>query len=144
MMKAPNCPGGESGLKSGTSPTHFSPFHTMLGRDGSQVFPSASAEARLYMMRRLAGHEKPHSWNMPRPVGSALLRRLALLPADEYTPVCSQLPHIVVPSSMICAKLSSCWPAAFTSLPSLSLMSTRALPLMSLSTSSRSGLIGLV
>jgi len=55
MMNAPNWPGGESGLMSGTSPTHFSPFQTMPGRDGSQGFPFASAEARLYMMRRLAG-----------------------------------------------------------------------------------------
>src|SRR3954469_9241358 len=146
MMKAPNWPGGESGLKSGTSPTHFSPFQTMPGRVGSQGFPSASAEARLYMMRRLDGHEKPHSWNMPSPVGSALLRRLALLPAAEYTPVCSQLPHSVLPSSISWPKESSCAPAALTSLVGSlgSLMSVTALPLISLSTSSRSGAIGFV
>src|SRR5918912_4426185 len=142
MMNAPYSPGGESGLMSGTSPTHFSPFQTMEGRVGSHGLPCASAPARLYMMRRFAGHENAHSWNMPRPVGSTLLRRLAMLPADEYTPRCSQLPHMVEPSSWSCPKLSSCWPAALTTLPSLSLMSAIALPLISLRTSSRSGLIG--
>src|SRR5262249_50734117 len=82
MMKAPNSPGGESGLMSGTSPTHFSPFQTMPGRFGSQALPSAFADARLYMMRRLAGHENPHVWYIPRPVGSAVDRRCALLPAS--------------------------------------------------------------
>ena len=57
---------------SGTSPTHFWPFQTMPGRFGSQALPSASADARLYMMRRLAGQEKVQLWNMPRPVGSAV------------------------------------------------------------------------
>ena len=56
---------------SGTSPTHFSPFHLMPARVGSQGLPSLSAEARLYMTRRLAGQEKPQLWNMPRPLGSA-------------------------------------------------------------------------
>src|SRR5436853_332840 len=64
MMKAPNCPGGESGFMSGTSPTHFSPFQTIPGRVGSQGFPSLSAEARLYMTRRFAGQEKAHSRKM--------------------------------------------------------------------------------
>ena len=65
---------------SGTSPTHFSPFQTMPGRFGSQALPSASADARLYMTRRLAGQEKVQLWYMPRPVGSAVERRCALLP----------------------------------------------------------------
>src|SRR5262245_21830105 len=99
MMKAPNSPGGESGLMSGTSPTHFSPFQTMPRRFGSQGFPSASADARLYMTRRFAGHENPQLWNMPRPLGSAVERRWALLPASVYTPEWSQLPLIVEPSA---------------------------------------------
>src|SRR5262249_60807772 len=78
MMNAPNSPGLESGLMSGTSPTHFSPFHLMPAREGSQGLPSLSAEARLYMTRRLAGHEKPQVWNIPRPLGSALDRRAGL------------------------------------------------------------------
>ena len=82
MMNAPNWPGGESGLMSGTSPTHFSPFQTIDARDGSHAFPSASAPARLYMMRRLAGQENAHWWYMPRPFGSALLRRCVMLPAS--------------------------------------------------------------
>src|SRR3989442_10910507 len=142
MMKAPYCPGGESGLMSGTSPTHFSPFQTMPGRDGSHGLPSASAEARLYMMRRFAGHENAQLWNMPSPVGSALFRRCALLPASVYTPECSQLPHKVVPSSCSCPNPSSCCPAVLRILPSLSLTSATALPLISLRTSARSGLIG--
>ena len=83
MMNAPNSPGGESGLMSGTSPTHFSPFHLMPARVGSQGLPSASAEARLYMTRRLAGQEKAQLWNIPRPVGSAVVRGAAsLFPAS--------------------------------------------------------------
>src|SRR5882762_4609730 len=78
---------------SGTSPTHFSPFQTMPGRVGSHGFPSLSAEARLYMTRRLAGHANAHSWNMPSPIGSALLRRAARFPALLYTPEWSQFPH---------------------------------------------------
>src|SRR4051812_26185166 len=31
----------------------------------------------------VGGPREAHSWNMPRPVGSALLRRLALFPAAE-------------------------------------------------------------
>ena len=82
MMKAPNVPGGESGLMSGTSPTHFSPFHLMPTRVASHGLPSASAEARLYMTRRFAGQEKPQLWYMPRPPGSDVTRRWALLPAS--------------------------------------------------------------
>src|SRR5437764_9068952 len=114
MMNAPYWPGGESGLMSGTSPTHFSPFQTMPGRVGSHGFPSASADARLYMMRRLAGHENAQLWYMPRPVGSAVERRCALLPASVKTPECSQLPHIVEPSSCSWPKPSTCWPAVFS------------------------------
>ena len=82
MMKAPYVPGGASGFMSGTSPTHFSPFHWMPARARSHGRPSASAEARLYMIRRLAGQENAQLWYMPRPVGSALLRRCAMLPAS--------------------------------------------------------------
>src|SRR5258708_7190132 len=80
-------------------------------RLGSQGLPSASAEARLYMMRRLAGHEKAQLWYMPRPVGSAVERRCALLPASVYTPEWSQLPHDVEPSAWSWPKPSICWPA---------------------------------
>src|SRR5439155_26923047 len=144
MMNAPNWPGGQSGLLSAPSPTHSSPFQTMPGRVGSHGLPSASAEARLYMMRRLAGQENAQPWNMPSPVGSALFLRAALFPASVYTPECSQLPHMVDPSSWHCANPSSCCPAVLMTLPSLSLTSVTALPLISLSTSARSGLMGLV
>src|SRR5258706_278877 len=70
MMKAPYWPGGESAGKSGTSPTHFVPSHAMPGRVGSHGLPCASAEARLYMMRRLAGHQNVQSGYMSQPVGS--------------------------------------------------------------------------
>src|SRR5437867_10134180 len=131
---------------SGTSPTHFSPFHQMPGRLGSQGLPSASAEARLYMIRRLAGQEKAQLWYIPRPLGSAVERRCALLPASVYTPEWSQLPHRVEPSSWSWPKPSSCWPAVFKTFV-LSLgsgMSASAFPLISFKTSDRSGLIGLV
>src|SRR5512132_2940031 len=130
---------------SGTSPTHFSPFHTMPGRLGSHGLPAASADARLYMTRRLAGHENAQLWNMPSPVGSAVLRRCALLPASVNTPECSQFPHIVVPSSRHSPNPASCWPAGRTTLVGSlgSGRSASALPLISLSTSLRSGLVGL-
>src|SRR6266851_2484099 len=131
---------------SGTSPTHVLPFHWMPGRVGSHGLPLASAEARLYMTRRLAGHEKAHWWYMPRPSGSALLRRWARFPDSVYTPEWSQLPHSVEPSSWSWPKPSSCWPAVLSVLL-LSLgsgMSARALPLISFKTSERSGLTGFV
>src|ERR1043166_3673939 len=83
---------------------------------------------------------------MPSPVGSALLRRCALLPASVNTPECSQLPHIVVPSSRHSPKPLSCWPAGRSTLVGSfgSVRSASALPLISLSTSPRSGLAGLV
>src|SRR6185369_9101239 len=94
---------------------HFSPFHLMPTRVGSQGFPSASADARLYMTRRLAGHEKPQLWYIPRPLGSSTgLRRAAMLPASVKTPDISQLPHIVEPSSWSWPNPSSCWPAVLT------------------------------
>ena len=86
MMNAPNSPGLESGLMSGTSPTHLSPFHLIPAREGSQGLPSLSAEARLYMTRRFAGHEKAQLWNMPRPSGSAGERRWVLFPASVNAP----------------------------------------------------------
>src|SRR5438309_853713 len=146
MMNAPNVPGGASGFMSGTSPTHFVPSHLMLTRVGSHGWPLASAPARLYMMRRFAGHENAQLWYMPRPVGSAVLLRCALFPASVNTPECSQLPHSVVPSSCNCPNPSSCWPAVFKTLVGSfgSLMSASALPLISFSTSPRSGLTGLL
>src|SRR6266852_5548745 len=146
MMNAPKSPGFESGLMSGTSPTHFSPFHEMPGRLGSQGLPSTSADARLYMMRRLAGHENPQLWYMPRPFGSAVERRCALLPASVYTPEWSQLPHIVEPSACSWPNPSTCCPAVFKVLV-LSFgsgMSSSALPLISFKTSERSGSTGFV
>src|SRR5262249_17144357 len=76
--------------------------------------------------------------------GSAVLRRCALLPASVYTPECSQLPHIVVPSSRSCANPSTCCPAALMSLVGSlsSLRSASALPFISFSASPRSGLCG--
>ena len=144
MMKAPRCLGGESALMSGMSPTQRAPFHWMPTRCASHGLPSASADARLYMMRRLAGQLKAHWWNMPRPLGSALLRRWAMLPASVKTPECSQLPHIVEPSSRSSANPFTCWPAGrrifVGSLSSWT--SASAQPFISLSASPRSGLLG--
>jgi len=81
-MKAPYWPGGELGAMSGTSPTHSFPFQTMPGRVGSQGLPCASAEARLYKMRRFAGQANAQFGYMPSPVGSSVPLRAALLPAS--------------------------------------------------------------
>src|SRR5205814_8730647 len=136
----------ESAVLTGLAPTQFSPFQTMWGRVGSHGLPSLSADALLYMIRRFAGLEKPQSWNMPSPIGSALLRRAARFPALVYTPEWSQLPHRVVPSSCSCPNPSSCSPFFLMILVGSlgSLMSSRALPLISFSTSARSGAYGLV
>src|SRR5258708_38936498 len=99
MMNAPNWPGGELGAMSGTSPTQALPFQAMPGRVGSHGLPSASAEARLYMMRRFAGHANAQSGDKPRPVGSSVPLRAALLPAWGNAPECPQHPQLVEPSS---------------------------------------------
>ncbi len=63
MMNAPwPSAGAESAGKSGTSPTQAEPFHSIPGRVGSHGRPSASAEARLYITRRLSGHDHAQSW----------------------------------------------------------------------------------
>src|SRR5262249_59365393 len=113
MMNAPNSPGLESGLMSGTSPTHFSPFHLMPAREGSQGLPSLSAEARLYMTRRLAGHEKPQVWNIPRPLGAALDRRGAFLAAFLEDPPLEQVAAGVVGGLLRAAQAGHRSPAGF-------------------------------
>src|SRR5690349_24637880 len=82
---------------------------------------------------------------MPRPVGSAVLRRCVLLPASVKHAECTQLPHIVVPSSRHSPNPDSCCPAGrMTLVGSLgSVTSESALPLISLSASLRSGTCGL-
>src|SRR5216684_2444431 len=142
MMNAPNCPGGESALKSGTSPTHFSPFQAMPGRVGSQGLPWASAEQRLYMTRRLAGQLNVHSGYLPRPLGSALFRRCVRLPASVYMPMCSQSPESVEPSARRSRNFPTCWPALSTMVfgSFSSLRSSMAQPLISLQTSTCEGL----
>src|SRR3954463_9995301 len=56
--------GGRSTMKSGTSaPVHLfaaASHHTYFLRSLHGV-PSGAAEARLYMIRRFAGHAQPHS-----------------------------------------------------------------------------------
>src|SRR5262245_15703452 len=48
--------------KSGLSrPVHFSPFQKTYFLRSLHGDPSGLADARLYMMRRFAGHEKPQS-----------------------------------------------------------------------------------
>ena len=63
MMKLPfPSDGGDVVGKSGTSPTHVVPFQRIPGLVGSHGCPLASADARLYMTRRLSGHDQAHSW----------------------------------------------------------------------------------
>src|SRR5256885_15266025 len=108
MMNAPNWPGGESGLMSGTSPTHFSPFHTMPGRDGSQGLPSASAEARLYMMRRLGRQGDAPSGDTPRPGGAALFARVGVFAVAAKIAGWGQLPHPGPPACTIRGEIVRC------------------------------------
>src|SRR5690349_1190877 len=93
-------PGGTSILKSGTSfPPHFLPFQEMSFRFGSHGLPLGSTEARLYMTRRFAGHEKAQFGVVPRPLGSLGSRRAIWLPFSVQHPAHSQLPLAVEPSS---------------------------------------------
>ena len=50
-----------------------------------QGLPAASAEQRLYIMRRFSGHENPHSGLVYTP-GVRLRERARLLPSSGYTP----------------------------------------------------------
>src|SRR5262249_58874948 len=88
MMNGFITPGLPSRAMSGTSkPAHLAPSHSMSLRDGSQALPLGSAEARLYMMRRLAGHENAQLENSPTSPGSLLSRRAMLFPASVKQPV---------------------------------------------------------
>src|SRR5262245_10344433 len=92
--------GAASGLMSGTStPAHFWPFQAMSLRLESQGLPEASHDARLYRIRRLAGHANAHPRVLPRPLGSELSRRAIMLPLLLHAPEKIQQPHAVVPSS---------------------------------------------
>src|SRR5690242_15897166 len=56
--------GGRSAMKSGVStPVHFSAAasHQTYRLRSDHGRPSGSADARLYMSRRFAGHAQPHS-----------------------------------------------------------------------------------
>src|SRR5207247_9517744 len=80
--------GAASSLMSGTSaPTHWVPFHSISLRFGSHGLPEGSHEARLYWMRRLAGHEKAQPVVLPNPRGSELSRRAIILPFSVQQPV---------------------------------------------------------
>src|SRR5262245_17225432 len=88
MMNGFITPGLPVGAMSGTSnPVHRSPFHSISLRDGSQGLPVGSADARLYMMRRLAGQENDQFGNKPVSPGSLLSRRAIMLPASVKQPV---------------------------------------------------------
>src|ERR671918_522191 len=74
--------GGLVAAKSGTSyPTHFVPSHHTHFFRSLHGRPCRSADARLYMIRRLAGHAQPQlSWAPGCPGGSGVwLAVLALL-----------------------------------------------------------------
>src|SRR5206468_6207730 len=80
--------GAESALKSGTSaPAHLTPSQPISLRFGSHGLPDGSHEARLYWMRRLAGHEKAQPVVLPNPLGSELSRRAIILPFSVQQPV---------------------------------------------------------
>src|SRR5438067_2357113 len=75
MMNGSQAAGSEGfmvGGYSGTSPVQALPFHWMPGRLGSQGLPWRSAEARLYMTRRLSGQDHDQLGKNPMPVGSFL------------------------------------------------------------------------
>src|SRR5262249_14815102 len=88
MMNGFITPGLPLGAMSGTSyPAHFSPSHSISLRVGSHALPVGSAEHRLYMMRRLAGHEHAQFGERPTSSRSLLSRRAMLFPASVKQPV---------------------------------------------------------
>src|SRR5262245_57830701 len=113
MMNGFITPGLPLSAMSGTSyPAHFTPSHSISLRVGSHALPDGSAEQRLYMRRRLAGHENAHCGNKPVSSGSLLLRRAMLFPASVKQPVLIQQAADVVPSSRSAAKPASCLPCS--------------------------------
>src|SRR5689334_4688193 len=88
----------QSGVKSGalsftksgmSSPVHsrFSASHHTSFFASDHGLPSGSAEARLYIVRRFAGHAKPHFRCVPGPSGPSGVRERALFsPSFGYTP----------------------------------------------------------
>src|SRR5215510_4514224 len=82
---------------------------------------------------------------MPRPEGSELSRRCVLDPASGQEPQYNQLPQEVEPSSRSQANPGSCCPVFHSEgVCFSSFRSASALPLISLATSAREGLAGLV
>ena len=68
--------GAASGRMSGTSaPPQLFPFQKTKRRFGSHGLPVASAEARLYRIRRLAGQAQAQPGVFPSPLGSLESRR---------------------------------------------------------------------
>src|SRR5579875_2353381 len=82
-------PGSLVASKSGTSgPAHFfaSASHHIYFLRSDQGLPSASADARLYIMRRFSGHEYPHSGLVGTP-GVRLRERDRFTPSSGKTPL---------------------------------------------------------
>src|SRR5207248_1547168 len=88
MMNGPiPSEGSSSTLKSGMSePVQAEPFQAISLRPGLNGLPLGSQEARLYITRRLAGHDHAQLTVWPIPVGSELSRRAIRLPAGPHAP----------------------------------------------------------
>src|SRR2546425_10194272 len=99
----------------------------MAVRDGSHGRPCASVDARLYIIRRLAGQLQAQLENRCMPLGSSVLRRVLMFPSAVYEPQYSQFPLDVVPSSLRALNEASFWPVV------------RSLPVISPATSSSAG-----
>ncbi|MNV51124.1 hypothetical protein D3C71_1431630 [compost metagenome] len=147
MMNGPMPPAGfSSPLKSGMSaPAQILPFQPINLRRGSKGLPATSQDARLYRMRRLAGHAQAQFRVWPMPVGSLLSRRAIRLPPGPQAPAKIQQPLAVEPSSRSSAKPANCSPPLrVTLVGSLgSTRSTSARPEYSLANSSAVGFCGL-
>src|SRR3989442_6545598 len=96
----------------------------MAVRDGSHGRPCASVDARLYIIRRLAGQLQAQLENRCMPLGSSVLRRVIMFPSAVYEPQYSQVSLDVVPSSLRALDDGSCLPVV------------RALPVIFRATSS--------
>src|SRR5271167_1303148 len=137
--------GSSSALKSGTSaPAQALPFQPISLREGSKGLPATSHEARLYITRRLAGHDQAQLRVWPMPVGSELSRLAMRLPAGDQAPQKIQQPLAVEPSSLSSANPASCSPALRTILVGSlgSARSASALPEYSFASSSGVGAAG--
>src|SRR2546430_17731057 len=103
--------GAESALKSGTSaPAHLTPSQPISLRFGSHGLPDGSHEARLYWMRRVAGHGEGPVRGVAKPPWAGMLRRGLRVAFFHPAPGKNPQAPAGLPSSLRCAEPANLLP----------------------------------